>query len=208
MIILFIGPQASGKGTQAKIIAKEKNLAHISTGNLLRAAQGKLKEKIDFYILKGSLVPDELILKLLKERMKQPDCENGIILDGYPRNLEQAEDLEKIAAIDRIFEINISDETAKKRLMGRWNCRNCGVAYNIVTAPKPKKDKICDLCHIPLFQREDDKDEEAIQERLDIYHKETEPVLEKYKDKVTRIDGEKSIEKITKDILKKLMGDI
>ncbi len=204
MIILFIGAQASGKGTQAKIIAGKKGFVHISTGDLLRAATGELKKEIDSYITKGKLVPDELILELLKERIKQPDCKKGVILDGYPRNLQQAEELEKIEKIGKIFEIWVSDETAKKRLMGRWNCKKCGVAYNIVTAPRPKKDKICDGCNIPLYQREDDINEEAIEKRLAIYHEETEPILKKYKDKVIRINGEQEIEKITRDILEKL----
>ncbi len=203
MIILFIGPQASGKGTQAKIIAEKKGLAHISTGDLLRQATGSLKEEIDQYMHKGELVPDELILKLLQKRMKQPDCKNGIILDGFPRNLKQAEALEKIAKIDRIFEINISDETAKKRLMGRWNCRQCGSSYNIITAP-PKKGKLCDNCNTPLYQREDDTNLASIQKRLDTYHNETKPILKKFKDKVIKINGEQTIEKITEDILKKL----
>ncbi|OGJ21200.1 hypothetical protein A3K73_07010 [Candidatus Pacearchaeota archaeon RBG_13_36_9] len=204
MIILFIGAQASGKGTQAKIIAGKKGFAHISTGDLLRQATGELKEKTDVYISKGKLVPDDLILELLKERMKRPDCKNGIILDGFPRTLEQAADLEKVTKIDQIFEIKISDETAKKRLTGRWNCKKCGIAYNLVTAPKPKKGKLCDNCNIPLYQREDDKNEKAIQKRLNIYHEHSEPVLKKYKDKVIKINGEQTIEKTTKDILEKL----
>jgi len=204
MLILFIGPQASGKGTQAEIIAQKKGFVHISTGDLLRVAQGKLKEKVDSYINEGKLVPDELILEILKHRMNQPDCKKGIILDGFPRNLEQARDLEKIAKIDKIFEISISDKTAKKRLMGRWNCPRCKTAYNIITEPKPKKDKICDICNIPLFQREDDKNEKAINKRLKIYHEETEPILEKFKNKVIKINAEQKIEKIREDILTKL----
>ncbi len=204
MIILFIGAQASGKGTQAKIIAKKKALAHICTGDLLRAATGEFRKEIDSYITKGKLVPDELILKLLKERMNQPDCKKGVILDGYPRNLRQAEELEKIEKVGKIFEIYISDETAKRRLMGRWNCKKCGIAYNIVTAPKPKKDGLCDNCSIPLYQRDDDTNEEAIEKRLSIYHEETEPILKKFKERVIKINGEQTIEKITEDILKKL----
>jgi adenylate kinase len=204
MIILFIGAQASGKGTQAKIIAEKKGFAHISTGDLLRDAKGELKKLADSAISQGNLVPSDIIINLLKKRMKQPDCKKGIILDGFPRNLAQAEDLETIGKVDKIFEIEISDETAKKRLMGRWNCSKCKTAYNIITAPKPKQDKICDNCQIPLFQRDDDKDEKAIEKRLAIYHEETEPILKRYKDKVVKVDGEKTIEEITKDILKRL----
>ena len=204
MIILFIGAQASGKGTQAKIIAQKKGFAHISTGDLLRASEGKLKELADSYMAEGKLVPSEIIINMLKKRIKQPDCKKGVILDGFPRNLEQAEELEKIIKIDKIFEITISDETAKKRLMGRWNCKKCGIAYNVVTEPNPKKQGLCDNCQVPLYQRDDDKDEKAIEKRLAIYHEETEPILKKFKERVIKINGEQAIEKITEDILKKL----
>jgi len=204
MIILFIGAQASGKGTQAKIIAGKKGLAHISTGDLLRGATGELKKIADSYMAEGKLAPSKLMVDLLKERIKQPDCKNGIILDGFPRNLEQAEDLKKIGKIEKIFEIHISDETAKKRLMGRWNCKKCGIAYNVITAPKPKKDKLCDNCQVPLYQRDDDINEEVIEKRLAIYHEETEPILKKYKNKVVIINGKQTIEKITEDILKRI----
>ena len=153
--------------------------------------------------VKPIVVPKEPTRPLL-ERIKQPDCKNGIILDGYPRNLRQAEELEKITKIDKIFEIDISDETAKKRLMGRWNCKKCGIAYNVVTEPKPKNDHICDNCNIPLFQREDDVNETAIAKRLQIYHEETMPILKKFKNKVVKINGEQSIEKITEAILKNI----
>ncbi len=203
-MILFIGPQASGKGTQAKIIAEQKGFAHVSTGDLLRAARGDLKQLADNYVNQGKLIPSNIMVSILKERLNQSDCETGVILDGFPRTLEQAQALEVITQIDKIFEIDISDKTAKKRLMGRWNCKQCGKSYNVVTAPRPKKDKICDICNIPLYQREDDKDEKTIQERLNIYHKDTEPILKRYKDKVIKVDGERSIEEITEDILSSL----
>lgn len=204
MIILFIGPQGSGKGTQAKIISKKLNLAHISTGDILREAKGELRQEIDSYINKGELVPDELITKILKQRIKEEDCKNGFILDGFPRNLEQTEDLGKILKIDKIIEIAISDKEAIKRLTGRWNCKKCGIAYNIVTQPKPKKEGVCDKCGSALYQRDDDKNKEAIQKRLDIYHNETHPILERYSDFVVKVNGEQSIEKITEDILEVL----
>jgi adenylate kinase len=204
MIILFVGPQASGKGTQAKIVAEKKGFAHVSTGDLLRNARGDLKKLADNYIKEGKLVPSNIMISILKERLKKSDCELGVILDGFPRTLNQAEDLEKIAEIDKVFEISISDDTAKKRLMGRWNCKQCGKSYNLVTQPRPKEDKLCDVCNIPLFQRDDDKDENAIDERLRIYHFDTEPILKRYGNKVIRIDGERSIGEITEDILENL----
>ena len=125
MILLFVGAQGSGKGTQAKIISKELNLCHISTGDLLRGTDGKLKEEIDSYINKGQLVPDKMIVKILKQRIKKEDYKNGFILDGFPRNLQQAEEFEKIGKIDKVIEISISDKEAIKRLKGRWNCKKC-----------------------------------------------------------------------------------
>lgn len=202
MIILFVGAQGSGKGTEAKIISKQLSIAHISTGDLLRSAKGKLKEEVDSYINAGKLVPDEMTIKILKQRIKKEDCKSGFILDGFPRNLKQAEEFEKIGKINKILEIAISDEEAVKRLKGRWNCKKCGIAYNVVTMPKPKKDKICDVCKQQLTQRDDDINEEAIKKRLEIYHSETEPMLKKYPS--IKINGEQSIEKVAEDILKVL----
>ena len=201
MRIVFIGPQGSGKGTQAKVISEILNIPHISTGDLLRGAEGELRKQADEYMLKGQLVPDELIIKILKERISKQDCKKGFILDGFPRNLNQADELEKQIEVDKYIEIFISDEEAFKRLSGRWNCSNCRIAYNIVTAPRPKEYGKCDECNGELSQREDDK-EEAIKKRLEIYHNETEPIMGKYD--VIRINGKQKIEKVTYDILEKI----
>lgn len=198
MKLVFIGPQGSGKGTQAKIIAEKLGLVHISTGDLLRGATGELKEKIDEYMLKGELIPDELMIRILNKRISEPDCEKGFILDGFPRNLKQAEELEKEINVDKYVEIAIGDEEAVKRVSGRWNCKDCNIAYNVVTAPKPKVEGKCDKCGNELFQRADDK-EGAIRKRLEVYHSETEPILEKYD--IIRINGEQDIEKVSEDIL-------
>jgi len=201
--LIFIGPQGSGKGTQAKIIAKKLGIAHISTGDMFRNVKGKLKEKVDKCINEGKLMPDDLTLEILKKRLEKSDCKSGFILDGYPRNLEQAKDLEKVTKIDEVIEIRISDKTAVHRLGGRWNCNKCGIAYNILTEPKPKKDKICNKCGGRLVQRKDDKFS-AIKKRLEIYHEDTEPILNYYKEKLIRIDGEQNIKKVTEEILKKI----
>lgn len=201
MRIVFIGPQGSGKGIQARIISGILNVPHISTGDLLRNAQGELRKNVDEYMLKGQLIPDELMLKILNERLSKPDCKKGFILDGFPRNLNQADELEKQIEIDKYVEIFISDEEAVKRLFGRRNCKNCGIAYNIITTPKPRVPGKCDKCHGDLFQREDDK-EEAIKKRLEIYHNETEPIIKKYD--VIQINGKQRIEKVTHDILEKM----
>lgn len=201
MNIIFIGAQGSGKGTQAKIISEKLKIPHISTGDLLRNVKGNLKEQVDSYMHSEKLIPDELMLRVLEERLKQRDCKNGFILDGFPRNLSQANTLDKITKIDKVIEIFISDKQALKRLSGRWNCKKCGTTYNILTQPKPKEKGICDKCNLPLYQREDDK-EEAIKARLKIYHRETEPVLKHYKSE--KINGMQNIEKVTEDILKVL----
>lgn len=200
MNLVFVGPQASGKGTQAKIISEKLGIVHISAGDLLRREKGKLMEKIHSYIDFGKLVPDELIIKILKKRISKDDAKKGFILDGFPRNLVQARELKKIAKIDKFVEIFISDELAIKRLSGRFNCENCGALYNTFTSPKPKKEGICDKCGGKLYRRKDDT-EEAIKKRLETYHKETEPILEKYS--FVRVDGSASIEEVSKEIIKK-----
>jgi len=204
MNLVFVGKQGSGKGTEAKIIAEKLNLQHISTGDLLRQAEGELRKEIDSYILKGNLVPDELILIILEKRIEKEDCNRGIILDGYPRNLKQAEMLDKIIKIDKVIDINISNEIARKRLNGRWNCNKCGSIYNSFTEPKPKILGICNKCKGKLSQREDDIDEALINKRLEIYRKDTSPILTHYKNKLIKIDGSGSVEEVTEKILEVL----
>jgi len=199
MKIIFIGPQGSGKGTQASLLAKKLNIPHISTGDLLRNAKGQLKQEIDSYINKGDLLPDELMLKILKQRISESDCKKGFILDGFPRNLKQVELLNSITDIDKIILIHISDKEAIKRISGRVNCEKCKANYNLLTSPKPKNPKICDKCGGRLIQRADDN-EQAVKKRLSIYHKETEPILDYYEDKFLTINGEQSIDEIKEDI--------
>lgn len=195
-----MGIQGSGKGTQAKIIAKKLRIPHISTGDMLRNVKGELKKEVDSYIVHGKLFPDELTIKILMERINQKDCEKGFILDGFPRNINQAQELDKLVKIDNVFNIEISDEEAIKRLKGRWNCKKCGIAYNYITSPKPEKKGVCDKCGEKLFQRDDDVNEETIKKRLEIYHEETKPVLKFYNS--IRINGMQDIEKVTQDIEK------
>jgi adenylate kinase len=203
MNIIFIGPQGSGKGTQAKIISKELDLAHISTGDLFRAlTKGPLKEEIDSYINKGQLVPDELTIKLLKQRIEQEDCKKGFILDGFPRNLDQARLLDSIAKIDKVIEINITDELAIKRISSRLSCKNCGAIYNTQTN-LPEKQDICDQCQSELYRRADDNPD-AIKKRLETYHKETKPILKKYQSILITINGNQEIDKLAEQILENL----
>jgi len=201
MNLIFVGAQGSGKGTQGKIISKELGIAHISTGDILRSSKGELKKMVDSYSFSGKLIPSEVVIRLFKQRIKMDDCKKGFILDGFPRTIEQAKALDENVKIDKVIEIKISDKEALKRLSGRWNCKKCGIAYNVFTFPKPKKDRICDICGSPLYQREDDKPF-PIKKRLKIYHKETKPILENYKDKAVSVDGEKTIEEINEEILK------
>lgn len=195
---IFFGPQGSGKGTQAKIIADKLGLCHISTGDLLRGATGELKAKADEYMNAGALVSDELVLEMLQEKLKVSECERGIILDGYPRNLAQSEELDKIVKIDNAFNITISDDEAVRRLSSRISCKNCGAVFNMFTNP-PKEKMKCDNCGGELVRREDDK-EEAIRKRLEIYHQETKILLKKYS--TIPVNGEQPIEKVTEDIMK------
>ena len=199
MKLIFIGPQGSGKGTQAKIIANKLDLEHISTGDLLRNCIGELKKQVDDFMNSGKLVPDELILKILDEKLKLIG-DKGFILDGFPRNLNQAIELDKITNIDNVIEISISDQEAVNRIINRVSCSNCGAIFNLKTNP-PKTEGFCDLCNSPLMKRNDDN-EEALKKRLEIYHSETEKIMEHYKS--IKINGEQPIEKVTEEIIESL----
>ena len=196
-----MGPQGSGKGTQARIISKKLGIAAISMGDLLRDIKGDLKKEVDKHLNKGELVPDELTIRIIKERIKQDDCKKGFILDGFPRDINQANEIEKFIKIDKVIEISIKDGEAIRRLVGRWNCKKCRIHYNLITQPRPKRDHLCDICKQPLFQRDDDINKEAVQKRLDIYHKETEPILKKYGKAAVRVNGQQLIEDVTQDIM-------
>jgi adenylate kinase len=162
---------------------------------------GDLGAEIKSYTDGGNLVPDELIVRLLKERVAESDCEKGFILDGFPRNVAQAEELDKIMDVDKVIEIEISDDESIRRICGRRNCSGCGMIWNVSTSPKPVDESKCDKCGAELTQRADDN-EESLRKRLEIYHRDTEPILKKY-DSV-KIDGEQSIEKVSDDVLKAL----
>jgi adenylate kinase len=203
MRIILIGPQGSGKGTQAKLLSEKFKIPHISAGDLLRNAKGELKEKLDSFMDKGELVPDELILEILKKRLEEKDCTNGFILDGFPRNLEQAKLLDSITAIDFVIEITLEDKTAIKRISNRLTCKKCGAIYNMQTKPSKLDDK-CEKCNGELIVRQDDTPD-AIKKRLKIYHEETEPLLKHYQ--TIRINGELSIEKEFEEILKLLKNN-
>ncbi len=182
--MILLGPPGAGKGTYASRLTAILGIPHISTGDIVRdeiKAQTELGKTIREYSDKGELVPDEIIIKLLTKRLTKPDCERGFILDGFPRTIKQAEALDKISKIDLVINLNVPDDIIIKRLSNRLTCKKCGTIYNKLTL-KPKKDNICDECGGELYQREDDKPE-VIQERLNVYRKKTEPLIEYYKKK-------------------------
>jgi len=208
MIIVLFGPPGAGKGTQAVRISEMLSIPHIATGDIFREAVKKrteLGKKAEEYMKKGELVPDEIVNGIVRERISQPDCSNGFILDGYPRTLNQAEALDKMLAemnrkVDLVLNIEASEENIIKRLSNRRVCKKCGAVYHLITNP-PKKDGICDKCGGELYQREDDK-EEVIRNRLKVYHKQTEPIIKYYEEKgvLVNIDGNKSIEEVWNQI--------
>jgi len=182
--MILLGPPGAGKGTYASRLTPILGIPHISTGDIVRdeiKAQTELGKTIREYSDKGELVPDEIITRLLAKTLRKPDHETGFILDGFPRTIKQAEALDKISKIDLVINLNVPDEIIIKRLSNRLTCRRCGTIYNKLTL-KPKRDNICDECGGQLYQREDDKPE-VIQERLNVYRKKTEPLIEYYRKK-------------------------
>ncbi len=182
MKIVMLGPPGSGKGTYAVRLTGTLGIPHISTGDMVREeikAQTPLGKTIKSYSDNGELVPDEIIINLLAERLKKPDSQKGFILDGFPRTIPQAEALGKISKIDVVLDLTVPDELIITRLSNRLVCRKCGAIYNRLTL-RPKREGICDLCDGELYQREDDKPE-VIKERLNVYRKNTEPLIEHYK---------------------------
>lgn len=180
--IVFLGPPGAGKGTQASELARELGIPHLSTGDLLRAAVAARTAhglEADGHIRAGRLVPDDVVLKVLHERLEQPDARAGYILDGFPRNLAQAEALEKFAHIDRVVSFEVSPDVLVRRLSGRWICPKCNTVYNLSTKP-PKVPGRCDLDGTELVQRPDDRPE-AVTTRLKVYAEHTAPLLEYYR---------------------------
>jgi len=209
MNIILFGPQGSGKGTQAKFISQKYSIPHISTGDIFRENiknKTELGQKIEEIINSGALVPDEVTNEIVKDRLSKIDCQNGFILDGFPRSLTQASFLNSFVEIDLALEIWISDEEAVKRIGLRRVCPNCGAVYHL-THIIPKKEGICDVCGTTLIKRDDDK-EEAIKKRLAIYHSETEELTSYYKDKEAykKIDGMGSVEEVNEQVSKIILG--
>lgn len=192
MYIVMLGAQGSGKGTVAKILSKKTNLPHISTGDMFREQIQKgteLGRKVESYTSKGILVPDEVTVEIVKDRLNWEDTQNGAILDGFPRTKSQAEELDKILAakgkkVDLVPELQIPHEVIIERIVNRVTCSNkeCGAIYNTKFKP-PKVKGVCDICGSKLVGRVDDNDEQAIKQRLDTYYKNSEEIINYYKQK-------------------------
>ena len=208
MKLILLGAPGAGKGTQAEILCKELNIPTISTGNSLRAAIKNgtptgLKAKA--FMDEGKLVPDEVIIGIINERLAEEDCSNGYILDGVPRTIAQAEAMEKAGIVfDHVISIEIADETIVNRMGNRRVCEDCGASYHLVAVP-PKVEGVCDKCGGKLIQRKDDAPE-TVKARLDVYHQETEPLKGFYAERglLRSVDDQPSVAETSKGILKVL----
>ena len=212
MHLILMGAPGSGKGSYAAVLKEHYRVPHISTGEIFRDAIEKKTPMgliAKTYIDKGNLVPDDITNEIVKERLKQKDCENGFLLDGYPRTIAQAESLTKILdelgiTLDAAVNLEVDDDLIVRRIVNRRSCPKCGKGYNLITYP-PKKEGICDVCNTPLFTRKDDN-EETVTSRLDVYNKQTRPLIDYYDKlgKLVSIDSNGTIEDTVKDIIKTL----
>ncbi|MDO4778413.1 MAG: adenylate kinase [Tissierellia bacterium] len=208
MILILLGPPGAGKGTQAKRIIEDYNLVHISTGDIFRSnikQETELGLKVKDILASGALVPDELTNDIVFDRLSKDDCKNGFLLDGYPRNLNQAKALDNWILQNRleltkVLDITVDKQLLIKRISGRRVCPNCGGSYHIVNEP-PKVEGICDKCGTSVIQRPDDN-EETIRQRIEIYENQTSPLIEYYKKqgKLVEFDGNKSIDEVYSDV--------
>jgi adenylate kinase len=210
MRTIFLGPPGSGKGTQAKLLSEKLRIPHISTGDILREA---IKDKTDLgkgaqsFLERGELVPDQIMLGIVKQRLKEADCQNGFLLDGFPRTIAQAKDLDRTLKeigqdIDLVVELKVSDKLAVERLLNRLTCVGCDTNFNLDSNP-PKVKERCDFCGGRLEHRTDDT-EEIIKRRLKLYHQQIDPIKDYYKEqgKLVIVKGEDKVEKTLSQILK------
>jgi adenylate kinase len=210
MNIILLGPPGAGKGTQARRLSENLKIPQISTGDLLRAERsGKtpLGMKAEAFMTSGRLVPDDLVVEMIEQRLKRDDCTRGFVLDGFPRTIAQAEALDRTTnrmgiAVDRVVNLQVLRDELVQRLSGRRQCRQCGENYHVMFHP-PKNKDVCDRCGGRLFQRDDDR-EEVIRKRLDVYEQETLPLVEYYRKKglLKNIEGAGSIDEIYRSLEK------
>jgi adenylate kinase len=214
MNLVMLGPPGAGKGTQAALLAEKIKVPHVATGDLFRTA---LKEETELgltaksYMERGELVPDEVTVAMVRERLLEPDCDTGVILDGFPRTVEQAEALEGILAdqgkaIDAALFIDAAEDELVRRLSSRWTCRNCQAVYNVISNP-PREEGRCDVCGGELYQRPDDVPE-TVRNRIRVYWDQTSPLVEYYRGKglLITIESEGGIENVQGKILKALQA--
>ena len=212
MKIILLGAPGAGKGTQGEVISQKLNIPSLSTGNMLREAQKKgtpLGQQAKSYMESGQLVPDELVIGIIKERMAQPDCAGGFILDGFPRTVAQAEALDQMGvAIDRVIENDVPDEAIVTRMSGRRVCEGCGASYHLTHNP-PAAEGVCDKCGGKLVTRKDD-DPKTVQQRLETYHRQTQPLVDYYQKagKLRTIDGNQPLEEASAAILRALEASV
>ena len=205
MKLILLGAPGAGKGTQAEVISEKYNIPTISTGNIIRAALKNGTEmglKAKAYIDSGRLVPDDVVISIIKDRLAEADCNNGFILDGFPRTIPQAEALDKMGvSVDAALSLEVSDRDIVKRMSGRRVCEKCGSSYHI-EYKKPNTDGVCDACGGALVIRKDDEPDTVI-DRLDIYHKTTEPLKSYYKNqgKLITVQGQSEVEDTSKLVL-------
>jgi adenylate kinase len=184
MRLVFIGPPGIGKGTYAKMISEKYGIPHISTGDIFREEMAKSSElglKVKYYVERGLLVPDEIVIEVVKNVLQKPECKKGFILDGFPRTVKQAEELDKITTLDLVLLFEAPLQVIIERVSGRLICPNCGAIYNISWKP-PKKPGICDVCGSPLIRRKDDEPE-VVRTRYELYRQTFSPVIEYYRNK-------------------------
>ncbi|MFK4109617.1 adenylate kinase [Streptomyces sp. NPDC002176] len=213
MRIVLVGPPGAGKGTQAVRLAEKLVVPHISTGDLFRAnisRQTDLGKLAKSYMDAGNLVPDEVTIAMAKDRMEQPDAENGFLLDGFPRNVSQAQALDELLqgegiTLDAVLDLEVPEEEVVKRIAGRRICRNDSAHVFHVTYSAPKKEGVCDVCGGELYQRDDDS-EDTVRKRLEVYHTQTEPIIDYYKAQglVVTISSLGPVDEITKRALEAL----
>lgn len=203
--LIFLGAPGAGKGTQADLICSHYQIPHISTGDIIRQALKtgtELGKQAKGYIEKGLLVPDELVIDIIKERIIKEDCKDGFVLDGFPRTIAQAEALDNMGVkIDKVLNFHVEDSDIIKRMSGRRVCDKCGSTFHIEFNPS-ENGEMCDKCTGTLIQRKDDKPE-IVKDRLDVYHKETEPLINYYEkqNKLFTINGNADINEITKEAI-------
>jgi adenylate kinase len=210
MILILFGPPGAGKGTQAKFLEQKFNIVQLSTGDMLRAKVKQadpLADKIKEIFAAGALVPDDIMISLIEDRIQQTDCENGFILDGFPRTIPQAEALDEMFGrlnkkLDAVIELKVDENALVERITGRCSCANCGASYHSKFNP-PKVAGVCDVCGSTDIVCRTDDNEETVRARLKTYHEQTEPVLPYYREKgvLKTVDGMAPMDEVTKEIV-------